>query len=171
MRIFFLPTGLTLLLCFAVWMVINLSVSYFCLHLPDKWMDPNSFLFRTRKFEKGGQIYQDIFRIRHWKHWLPDGGALWKNKGYKKKHLENYSEENLTRFQVESCRAELTHWLAILPFWVFGFFLPASSVWFMLFYALVANLPCIFAQRYNRPRVQKLIHKVQNPNPKNPEIL
>ncbi|HBO34691.1 MAG TPA: glycosyl-4,4'-diaponeurosporenoate acyltransferase [Anaerolineaceae bacterium] len=170
MRVLFLPTGWTLILCFVVWVAINLTVSFICVSLPDEWMDLNSFLFPTRKFEKDGQIYQDIFRIRHWKHLLPDGGSLWKKKGYKKKHLKNYSEENLIRFLVESCRGELTHWLAIFSFWVFGFFLPLNSLWFMLLYALVANLPCIFAQRYNRPRVQKLLRKVQDAQVKNATV-
>jgi len=162
MRLIFLPTGWNLVLCFVLWIAISLSASYLCMYIPDKFLNPHSFLFRTRKFEKDGQFYQDLFRVRQWKQRLPDGGALWKKKGYKKKQLENYSKENLERFLVESCRAELTHWLVILPFWVFGFFLPAASVWFMLLYALVANLPCIIAQRYNRPRVQKLLGSLRN---------
>lgn len=162
MRIIFLPPGWTLVLCFLTWVVIGFSASILSVYLPDMVLKPNSFLFRTREFEMGGQIYEDIFRVRKWKHWLPDGGAIWSKRGYKKKRLENYSEENLERFLVESCRAELTHWLVILPFWVFGFFLPAASLWFMLLYALIANLPCVIVQRYNRPRVQKLLKKMQD---------
>ena len=125
MRILYLPNGWTLLLCFAVWTVINLSVVNICL-------------------------------------FLPDGGGLWKKRGYKKRHLEDLSEENLERFLLESCRAELTHWLVISLFWVFGFFLPASATGLMLIIALLGNLPCIIPQRYNRPRVLKLLERTQS---------
>ena len=162
MRIIFLPIGWTLVLCFLAWIVISLSASFLSIYLPDKVLNPNSFLFRSRKFEKGGQIYEDIFRVRKWKQWLPDGGALWGKRGYKKKRLEDYTEENLGRFLVESCRAELTHWIIILAVGVFGFFIPASSLWGMLLYALLANLPCIIVQRYNRPRVQELLSKIKD---------
>lgn len=31
----------------------------------------------------------------------------------------------------------------------------------MLIYALLVNLPCIIAQRYNRPRVQRLLNRMK----------
>ncbi len=162
MRIFFLPTGWTLVLCFVVWIVISLSATYVCLFLPDKIFNPRAFFFHSHPFEKEGQIYETLFKVKRWKHHLPDGGALWKKKGYKKRELDNFSEENLVRFLRESCRAELTHWLVILPFWVFGFFLTATETWVMLLYGLLANLPCIIVQRYNRPRFLKLLEKTQS---------
>ncbi|MEA5061120.1 MAG: hypothetical protein VB015_01720 [Erysipelotrichaceae bacterium] len=61
------------------------------------------------------------------------------------------------QFLIESARGELTHWLAILPFWVFGFFAPSYIIPIMLAYALIVNLPCIIVQRYNRPRIKKLL--------------
>ena len=82
-------------------------------------------------------------------------------RGFKKKRLDNFTEENLNRFLVESARGELTHWLAILPFWIFGFFAPVRVIWFMLLYALLINMPCIIVQRYNRPRVHKLLYKIK----------
>lgn len=159
MRIFFLPTGWTIVLCFVLWIVINFSAAYVCLYLPDKVFNPRSFFYRSHPFEKDGQIYEDIFRVKSWKQLLPDGGGLWKKRGYKKRHLQDFSEENLERFLIEACRGEMTHWLSILSFWIFGFFLPASSTWAMLIYALIANLPCIIAQRYNRPRILKLLER------------
>jgi glycosyl-4,4'-diaponeurosporenoate acyltransferase len=32
---------------------------------------------------------------------------------------------------------------------------------YMLIYALLINLPCIIAQRYNRPRVAKVLAKIK----------
>ncbi len=162
MRIFFFSTGWTIVLCFVVWIVINLSAAYICLYLPDKVFNPRSFFFRSHPFEKDGQIYEDIFKVKRWKQLLPDGGGLWKKRGYKKRHLKDFSDENLERFLIEACRGELTHWLSILSSWIFGLFLPAPSTWAMLVYALIANLPCIIAQRYNRPRFERLLEKTRS---------
>lgn len=160
MQVIFLPVALTVALCFIVWPVLQLSAALFCLYMPDRLFSPNSFLFRTRRFEKEGSVYDSIFKVKRWKHMLPDGGAILKKRGFRKKKLESFSEVYLNRFLVESARGELTHWLAILPFWIFGFFTPWPVMWYMMIYALIVNMPCIIAQRYNRPLIQKLLKKV-----------
>jgi glycosyl-4,4'-diaponeurosporenoate acyltransferase len=159
MRIIILPSGWTILLCFVVWPILQITAALICFILPDWIFSPNAFFFRTQRFEKQGRVYDRVFRVSRWKHLLPDGGMVWKKRGFKKKHLESFSQENLNRFLVESARGELTHLLAIFPFWVFWFFTPPNVPWIMLVYALLVNLPCIIAQRYNRPRVQRLLNK------------
>lgn len=160
MQIIFLPDALTIVLCFLVWPVLQVGAAFICLYMPDRYFSPDGFYFRARRFEKEGQLYDRIFRVSRWKHLLPDGGIFWKKRGFRKKRLDSFTEENLNRFLVESARAELTHWLAILPFWIFGFFAPVRVIWYMLLYALLINMPCIIAQRYNRPRVHKLLNRV-----------
>lgn len=162
MRIIFLPDAWTILLCFLVWLVLQMSAALICLKLPDRFYSPDSFLFKAHPFEKEGKIYNTIFHVRRWKHLLPDGGAVWKKTGFRKKKLEDFSEENLNRFLIESARGELTHWLAILPFWLFWFFTPPYVPWLMLIYALLINLPCIIAQRFNRPRVLRVMKRKSN---------
>ena len=159
MRIVFLPSISTILLCFVVWPILQIAAALLCLNLPDRIFSSQSFIFQTYPFEKDGHIYDKVFLVSRWKHLLPDGGIIWKKRGFRKKHLDNFSDENLNRFLIESARGELTHWLAILPFWIFGFFAPFQVIWYMLSYALLVNLPCIIAQRYNRPRVQKLLDR------------
>jgi len=83
-RIFYFSTGWTIVLCFVLWIVINLSAAYICLYLPDKVLNPNSFFFRSHPFENDGQIYEDVFKVKGWKQLLPDGGALWKKEATKK---------------------------------------------------------------------------------------
>lgn len=65
----------------------------------------NSYMYRCRKWENEGKIYQKIFKVRSWKKYLPDGGALMKG-GYVKRPLQTLSKEGLQRFLVESwpCR-------------------------------------------------------------------
>lgn len=80
--------------------------------------------------------------------------------GFEKKKLESFSKSSFEEFLLESCRAEMIHWLAILPFWFFGFFAPPVVILYMLIFALGINIPCIIAQRYNRPRIVRIIEKM-----------
>ena len=162
MRVIFLSDFWTIFLCFLVWPLLQVAAALFCLNLPDRYYSPNSFFYKSHSFERDGLIYDQVFRVKRWKHLLPDGGAVWKKRGFKKKRLDNFSRENLYRFLIESARGELTHWLAIFPFWVFWFFTPPIVPWIMLAYALLVNMPCIIAQRYNRPRVQRLLKRKQH---------
>ncbi len=162
MQIIFLTSSWTILLCFIVWPLLQVSAAFICLKLPERIFYSQSIFFRTYAFENEGRLYDKIFRVKRWKHLLPDGGMIWSKKAFRKKKLDSFSDESLTKFLIESGRAELTHWLAILPFWVFGFFAPARVIWYMLVYSLIVNLPCIITQRYNRPRVQALLYNRKN---------
>lgn len=160
MQIFFLSMPVTILLIFAIWGIAPLVLAYLCLQIPDRFFEPTRFPWRVHGFERGGRVYERVFHIRSWKHLLPDGGGVWKKHSYKKKNLTDYSEANLHQFLIETSRGELVHWLGILPFWVFGLFAPPKVIWIMLFYALAVNIPCIIAQRYNRPRVYGLYKRL-----------
>lgn len=151
MQILFLSTPLTVVLCFAGWFVFQVCAALIALRIPDRLLSPDRFPYRMFKWEKGGRFYLHL-GVHRWKRLLPDGAAVTKG-GYRKKSLNDYSQGNLERFLIESCRAELTHLLAIVPFWVFGLIAPPSILVFMLIYALAVNLPCMMAQRYNRPRI------------------
>lgn len=153
------------ILFFIVWLVFQVGAALIALHAPDGRLGPDAFLFRTHPWENDGRIYDRLFAVRRWKGLLPDGGAAWKKRGYRKKKLTDLTQENLERFLLESARAELTHLLAIAPFWVFGFFAPPGVIWIMLMYALAVNLPCIVAQRYNRPRVRALLRRLYPNSP------
>jgi glycosyl-4,4'-diaponeurosporenoate acyltransferase len=159
MRLIFLPELWTLILCFIVWPVLQVSAALVCLFLPDRFFDPGRAPFRSFRWEKSGAVYDRLFHIRRWKHLLPDGAAVWKKRGFQKKKLQSFTPQNLRRYLTESVRGELTHWLGIFPFWVFGFFAPPSVIPLMLLYALAVNVPCILAQRYNRPRIAALLGK------------
>ncbi len=161
MQIIELTPICTLALCIILWPVIQAAISILCLLIKDKHLSNSSFIFKTHSWEAGGEIYNRFFKIRKWKKFLPDGAAVLKS-GYKKKHLNNSSIENLEKFVIESCRAELQHWLSILPFWIFGLFAPTYILKYMLIYALIVNLPCAIAQRYNRPRVVNLLKKMKS---------
>lgn len=163
MRLIDLPVGWTVFADFVAWFIIHMGVSLLTLHLPDRWFERDTFLYRTRNWEQTGFIWQRLFHVRNWKHRLPDGAAILK-KGFVKKQLQATDSNYLTAFISESRRAELTHWIA-MPFSLF-FFLwnPAAAGWFMILYALIINLPCIIAQRFNRPRLQKILKLLDKPD-------
>lgn len=164
MQIFYFSDSQTLILFFILWPAFQVSAALASLHMKDSFFSHRSALYRCRRWEKGGEIYQQVFRVRSWKRYLPDGGALIKG-GYAKKHLDSPSEDRLEKFLLESCRAEFAHELAILPFWIFGFFAPPKVILFMFLYSIAVNMPCIIAQRFNRPRVARLLERVKKNRP------
>ncbi len=158
MQILFLPQWLMITLFFVLWFLFQVGAAALCFYMPPGFFEQDGWLFKTRRWERDGGWYQTVFKVRAWKKYLPDGGA-WFRGGYAKKHLLSFTGQNLRQFLAESRRAELTHWLAIFPFWVFGLFSPGYVVPLMLVYALALNLPCIVTQRYNRPRISALLQK------------
>lgn len=156
MQIFHFSNQVTLILCFTLWPLLQILAMYISYKLPSKFFNPNKYIFQSFKFEQNGKIYKTIFKVQKWKKYLPDGAAV-RKAGYRKKHIADFTNVNLEIFLQESCRAEFGHILAIFPFFVFGLFLPLPGLLFMFLYAFIVNLPCIIAQRFNRPRVSKLL--------------
>jgi glycosyl-4,4'-diaponeurosporenoate acyltransferase len=162
MRVIFLPDSWTVLLVIFLWGLFQVGAVLICLNLPDRFFSPDAFFYKAHPFEKEGRIYNDLFHVYRWKHLLPDGSKVWKKRGFKIKSLDGFSEDNLNRFLIESVRSETTHWLAFFPFWLFWFFTPPVVPLVLLAYGLLANFPCIIAQRYNRPRVQHQLKRIKN---------
>jgi len=147
------------IIIFLLWPTFQLGAAFWALEIKDTSYHYDAFFFKTHRWEHEGRIYQHLFRIKRWKKHLPDGGAAFKN-GYRKKHLTDFSKASLEKFLAESCRAEFSHWISIIPFFVFGFFCPPIVVLYMFIYAVLINLPCIIAQRYNRPRIVKIYKRL-----------
>jgi glycosyl-4,4'-diaponeurosporenoate acyltransferase len=154
MQVIFLTNPELLLSYFLIWPLIQITMTVICNSLGDKWFKESSFILKTRKWENDGKFYKTVFKINKWKPLLPDGAKLYKN-GFQKRNVKNFEPEYFSQFIAETGRAEITHWLQIIPFWVFGLWSPSFVILPMLFYALFVNLPCIIAQRYNRPRLIK----------------
>jgi glycosyl-4,4'-diaponeurosporenoate acyltransferase len=155
-RIVILSPWLTLLVDFAAWAAFQVAVSWLGLRFPDRWFENPVGLFRTRPFEQEGRWYERVLRIRAWKRYLPDGGGLFR-RGFRKKRMDAGADSGyIARYLLESRRAELTHLLSILPCALFFLWNPPAAGWVMVGFALLQNLPCIAAQRYNRPRFERL---------------
>jgi glycosyl-4,4'-diaponeurosporenoate acyltransferase len=110
-------------------------------------------LTTVRAFESGGELYRRL-GIRRWKRWLPDAGGF---AGGRPKRLEGRLDPaGWTALAVETRRAERVHWLILLALPVIALWTRGVLLGAMVAYAMLANAPCIAAQRYNRLRLAAL---------------
>lgn len=159
MRLIHLPTFWTIIIDIAAWFVIHLAVVFTAIRIPAGHFNPRGLFFQPRRWEKKGAVYQNFFKIKRWKKYAPDGAEFSKKRGFPKKKLSNTSTPYFKRFLLETCRAEMTHWMII-------FFAPFFFLWnrfwvglIMILYALVENLPLIMVQRYNRIRFLSVLRR------------
>ena len=125
--------------------------------LPRKNFDYTAFPYKPFAWEQEGKIYEKL-RIRKWKKRVPDMSRHVKTM-FAKELINPRDPEYTRRLILETCVAELTHDVLILlspifPQYMTGVYADAA----MLLYAL-GNLPFILIQRYNRPRLVKLMKK------------
>ncbi|KWW17922.1 glycosyl-4,4'-diaponeurosporenoate acyltransferase [Peribacillus simplex] len=147
-----LPVHWILIIDIFAWPFFHLSISAICLKLPLVWFLRDQFWFRIFSWEKSGELWQRLFRVKKWKGYIIDG-TIFLKKGYSKKGLHGIGLRDLTIFAAETKRAEFTHWLSILPAPLFFLWNPVWAGWVMILYAFVFNLPIIVVQRYNRGRI------------------
>ncbi|SFC15749.1 glycosyl-4,4'-diaponeurosporenoate acyltransferase [Alkalibacterium subtropicum] len=155
MRLFLLDLG--------VWLFLHLTISLGLIKLPDRFLSGSHLLyelFKERSFEKNGKFWKDKVKVHKWKDKLPDGASLF-HAGYKKKELQNNDIYTIRVFIKETKRAELTHWLLIVPAPFFFLWNPVWAGWVMIVYALLVNVPFIMIQRYNRIRLTRIEKKRQ----------
>ena len=139
-----------------VWASWSAVCGYVAHRIPRARLSRDRGLFRIRRFEAGGRFYDRWLRIKRWKDRLPEAGALFRG-GFSKRRVTMTDREYLERFAAETRRAELTHWLIL-----------AATPWFFLWnpwwlglvmvgYGIIANVPCLAIQRYNRARLLRMI--------------
>ncbi|MFP4416864.1 MAG: glycosyl-4,4'-diaponeurosporenoate acyltransferase [Chitinivibrionales bacterium] len=143
------------------WLTIHMGIAFLVTRLPVTLFKPDAWLFHTRPWEKNGELYDTMFKVARWKGALPDG-ATWFIGGFAKARLKVANPSYLARFISETCRGESVHWLVIAVTPIFLLWNSFSSFSIMIVYALASNMPCIIAQRYNRPRLSRLLSRVQN---------
>jgi glycosyl-4,4'-diaponeurosporenoate acyltransferase len=144
-----------LILDFAAWLCISLGVSGSISLLHSDSFNSRSWLYRERNWERQARLYEDLFRVKKWKSWLPDGAVV-SRKAFRKKRLVNSDSLYLEKFLQETCRAELLHWIIFLFCSVFFIWNPWYVGIIMILYAAATNLPCVITQRYNRIRLERV---------------
>jgi glycosyl-4,4'-diaponeurosporenoate acyltransferase len=169
MRILFLSSIATVFLDIVAWIIFHLSIGYFCSKIPIECFNPEKWWYQTKSWEKGGEIYQKIFHVKKWKKLIPSGAALYRN-AYEIKHLTNLSADNVRFWLKESCRSEFCHFAMILPGFSFFLWNGVEVGGWMLVYAILNNLVPIVMQRYNRPRVFRVLAQLERKSKQKSEI-
>jgi glycosyl-4,4'-diaponeurosporenoate acyltransferase len=170
MQIFYLEPMNTFILDVLVWVIFHLGIGYLSLKFPENWLDPNLHFFQAHPWEEEGKLYQRLFNVRSWKHLIPDGSKAYKH-AYSIKHLASSELSHLKRWLKESVRSELCHWFMILPAPLFFLWNSIKGGWLMVLYAFLNNLVPIILQRFNRPRMRRLLAQLQMQNRKNNAVL
>ena len=169
MRIIFLSDVATAVVDIIAWLCFHLGIGYWSSRIPLARFDPQKSLYLTHKWEQGGEIYQKIFHVKSWKKFIPSGAAVYPNT-FKLKTLPTYKFEYLQTWLKESCRAEFCHLVMILPGFLFFLWNSVEVGWWMVAYAVANNLVPIVMQRYNRPRVRKMLAQLQKNIPQKQEL-
>jgi glycosyl-4,4'-diaponeurosporenoate acyltransferase len=147
-----LPIAWIVVLNVVGWPVIQLGLAWLFTQFPVAWFNPR----RTRTAEHEERFYERCLGIKRWKDWLPDA-ARWFGGGFAKGSLAGRDADYLGRFIRETWRGELCHWCALGCAPLFFLWNPWWADLIMVAYAVLANLPCILAQRYNRARLHRLL--------------
>ena len=139
-----------------VWTVVGLTTGYAAYRWPTVRLEHDGGITRLRRFELGGRWYERRWHIRRWKDRLPEAGSVF-GDGFSKRALRSSASVDLTRFVIETRRAELTHWVVLAFGPLFFLWNPWWLAVVMVAYAVVANVPCIAVQRYNRGRLERVL--------------
>lgn len=125
-----------------------------------KYLEKDNIYFKSWNFEQEGRLWQQLVKVQYWKHRLPDGQNINPNIVSKTTFDISNNMYEIRQFILETRRAELVHLLSIIP--IIVFFKSSKSVKIInLFYVIIANVPCMVVQRYNRPKLIRIYLKLQ----------
>lgn len=125
--------------------------------------------YKSFDAEKDGQVYEHL-GIRIWKDKIPDMSKIFKNIMEPKKINIGVDEEQVEQMIQETCTAELTHVILIVMGIGCVFIWPGlGGVLIAIVYA-IGNLPYIFTQRYNRPKLIRVKNLMTDKNIKGVKI-
>lgn len=147
----------TVLANVAWWGAVHAGTGYLVHRLPRRRLQRDRGPLRLSWGERAGRPYERL-RIRRWKDRLPEAGALFSG-GMSKRCVPSSADGGLERFAVETRRAELGHWLALLGGPPAILWNPPAGAVAMVAYGVLVNAPFIVVQRYNRARVARLLRR------------
>lgn len=143
--------------CFEYIVVLVILAFFIGRILPKGWFHAELFPYRSFSFEKGGKIYNKL-HIRKWMNKVPDMSKVFPALMPAKKMEDGY-HDNLPLMVQETCIAEFIH----LAEGIAGFYCmtiwPGGGGFILGLLVFLCNLPFIFIQRYNRPRLMKVMKR------------
>lgn len=129
--------------------------------VPKKWFVSDWFPYRSFGFEKDGAIYEKL-KIKSWQNKALDMSKILPGIMPAKKLDKALDSKYIERMLRETCVAEFIHMLlCILGIYTFKIWRGLGGFLVFSVYTLLGNLPYILIQRYNRPKLQRLLIKVK----------
>jgi glycosyl-4,4'-diaponeurosporenoate acyltransferase len=138
------------------WIIWSLLIGFIGHRLPLKLLEADSCLTQPRIWGEDKQWYIRVLKIKRWKDRLPESGDFFQG-GFRKSSIGGGDCTVVSRFLAETRRAEYVH-IAIWLFWLVTLlWTPRWGVLINLVVGTAFNLPCVWVQRYNRLRLQRLL--------------
>ncbi|MCP4435008.1 MAG: hypothetical protein GY812_05815 [Actinomycetia bacterium] len=159
-----LPPAVVVLLAAGAWLIIGLATGWVGNRIPTRRLDHDTWVTRSRRFEREGRLYERVFRVRRWKDLLPEAGGFFRG-GISKARIPDRSDQTLERFVIETRRAEYVHWSNAFAGPLFFVFRPCLFGILMTAFGLLCHLPFVVVQRYNRLRLERLLSRRRNVPP------
>lgn len=126
--------------------------------LPKNILHEDRFPFRSFQFEQDGKIYNQL-HIKQWQKKVPDMSRILPH-AMPAKRLGSDFADHLPLMIKETCVAELVHWLlSLLGLSCLNLWPGLGGAIVTALYIVFGNLPFIIIQRYNRPRLMRLMKK------------
>ena len=140
--------------CCIYYAVLGVASFFLGRLLPKSWFHGDRFPFRCSPREAA--LYRAL-RVHDWQDKAPDMSRI-VPKLIPAKNLSGDFRAHLPRMIQETCVAELTHvLLSVCGLYALRLWPGAGGAAVTIVYILLGNVPFILIQRYNRPRLQRLL--------------
>jgi glycosyl-4,4'-diaponeurosporenoate acyltransferase len=144
--------------CFIV--LTQFAASLVVDHMDEKSLERWRQILHSHNWEKNGDVYQQFFDVKKWKDRLPEMGDNSPNQ-FRKTRMNTTDPMYLYIFILETVRAEMCHGLAF----IFGILVLMNNptvpgLFFLLLYITLVNVPFVIIQRFNRPRLERLLEHI-----------
>jgi glycosyl-4,4'-diaponeurosporenoate acyltransferase len=139
-----------------IFLVSSIIVTVISTKLPERYYNYRNWIFKERKWEKNGEFYQHVFKVKRWKNHMPEIADFIKST-FSKKSIKEFDNEYIEKYLLESCRAEFAHWCIIFSSVIFLFYEGTATFVCILLIAILVDAPFIIIQRYNRPRIIRIM--------------
>lgn len=141
--------------CFAYLLTLSLGSFLVGRLVPKRIFHDDQVPFLPFGWEKEGRIYKKL-HIHQWQNLVPDMSRILPQLIPSKQFSAN-GFHALPRMIQETCMAEFCHlFLAIAGFYCVRLW-KGTGGWVLALLYCIGNLPYIPIQRYNRPRLQRLL--------------
>ncbi len=110
---------------------------------------------RALQLGRGGHVLPK-FKIQFWKDKVPDMSQYVKSM-FRKKISVFRDFDYINELVLETCVAEFVHWMLVLISPIFLVLMEGIAGWIGTILYALGNLPFVMIQRYNRPRLVRLM--------------